>query len=324
MHSTTASLMPNPSPPSADGLLGLVGATPLVELTRVSPRPGRLRFFAKLEGQNPSGSIKDRIALAMVLDAERRGLIGPGSTLIEASTGNTAIALAMVARRRGYHLKVVVPEGVVPSIADVLSLYGVELCWVKPKAGMVGAIEAASEMSARGEGHALRQFDNPVNVLTHMNTTGAEIAAALPRVDVFVAGIGTGGTLMGVSRRLREQNPALRVIGVEPRMGERLQGLRSLNDGYQPPLLDLDALSARYLVGSDTALNMMRRVVREEGVMAGVSCGAVLHAALQATKDLEEGIVVCMFSDGGWKYLPARPWEAAANHDPNLDETHWW
>lgn len=304
-------------------LLQTVGRTPLVELKRMSPKPG-VRLFAKLEGQNPSGSIKDRVAMAMVDGLESRFDLRPGATLVEASTGNTAIALAMVARQRGYDLKVVIPHGVVPSIADILQLYGVEIVWVAPKAGVCGAIEEAQRLADRNGWFAVRQFSNPLNTETHYRTTGAELLADLPRVDVLVAGIGTGGTLMGVGRRLRERDPHIKLIGVEPRLGDQLQGLRSLEDGYRPPLLDLDQLDGRFLVGSDRAIALAHRIIREEGIMAGVSSGAVLHAALRVAERLETADIVMMFSDGGWKYLPSRPWDAAKSGDANLDETHWW
>ncbi len=304
-------------------LLQTVGRTPLVELKRLNPKPG-VRLFAKLEGQNPSGSIKDRVAMAMVDELEERHGLRPGATLVEASTGNTAIALAMVARQRGYELKVVIPCGVVPSIADILQLYGVEIIWVRPKAGMGGAIEEAQRLAEQNGWFAVRQFSNPVNTETHYRTTGAELARALPRVDVLVAGIGTGGTLMGVGRRLRELNPSVKLIGVEPRLGECLQGLRSLEEGYRPPLLELDLLDGRFLVGSDKAIECAQRIIREEGIMAGVSSGAVLYAALRIAERIERANIALMFSDGGWKYLPARPWDAARAGDANLDETHWW
>lgn len=304
-------------------LLQTVGRTPLVELKRLNPKPG-VRLFAKLEGQNPSGSIKDRVAMAMVDELEQAHGLRPGATLVEASTGNTAIALAMVARQRGYDLKVVIPQGVVASIADILQLYGVEILWVRPKAGMCGAIEESQRLAAERGWFAVGQFSNPVNVETHYRTTGAEIARALPRVDVLVAGIGTGGTLMGVGRRLRELNPDLKIIGVEPRLGDCLQGLRSLDEGYRPPLLDLDRLDGRFLVSSDLAIQAAHRIIREEGIMAGVSSGAALHAALRVAERVEHANIVVMFSDGGWKYLPSRPWQAAEGGDARLDETHWW
>ncbi|MCB9742943.1 MAG: cysteine synthase family protein [Alphaproteobacteria bacterium] len=308
---------------SRPGLLRAIGDTPLVELPRLSPKPG-VRIFAKLEGQNPSGSVKDRVALAMIEQAEATRGLKPGGIIVEASTGNTAIALAMLAKQKGYRLIVVVPEGVVPSIADILALYDVELRWTAPRAGMGGAIEASLRIAEELGGVAMRQFDNPVNPKVHFETTGPEILRELDQVDVFVAGIGTGGTLMGVGCRLLEANPEVKLIGVEPRMGERLQGLRSLEEGYHPPLLELDVLSGRYLVSADKALRAMREVVRHEGILAGVSSGATLYAARRVAEKMTEGNIVVMFSDGGWKYLPARPWGAAEAADPCLDETHWW
>jgi cysteine synthase B len=304
-------------------LLRAIGNTPLVELRHLSPRPG-IRLFAKLEGQNPSGSVKDRIALAMVEAAEARGELRPGDTLVEASTGNTAIALAMVARQKGYQLKVVLPEGVVPIIEEVLGLYGVEFIWSESRAGMLGAIEQARELSATRGWFALQQFENSANLQVHQRTTGEEIARALPEIDVLVAGIGTGGTIMGVGLRLRQLNPALRIIGVEPKLGERLQGLRNLDEGYRPPLLDLDLLNGRFQVASDLALASAHRIIRTEGIMAGVSSGATLAAALRVAEQVERGNFVLMFSDGGWKYLPTRPWDAALAGSRRLDETHWW
>ena len=304
-------------------MLELIGHTPLVELSHLAPKPG-VRIFAKLEGANPSGSVKDRIVLAMIEAAEERGQLRPGDTIIEASTGNTAISLALVAKQRGYGACVVLPKGIVPSMADILRLYGVEMTWAEPAGGMRGTIEAAHDLAQRHGFHELGQFTQQANVECHYATTGAEIAAALDTVDVFVAGIGTGGTIMGAGRRLREHTPNVRVIGVEPVLGDRLQGLRSLSEGYTPPLLDLSQLNGRFQVDSASAIAAARRVVETEGIMAGVSSGATLHAALRVAEGMERGNIVVMFSDGGWKYLPARPWGAAADGDEELNEVHWW
>ena len=307
----------------ASTVLGLVGNTPLVELAHMSPKPG-IRIFAKLEGQNPSGSIKDRIALAMIEEAETEGRLRPGGTIVEASSGNTAIALAFVGKQKGYAVRVVIPGEVAPSIGDLLHLYGAEITWCEPRAGMKGAIDLAQEMSWSEGFHYVGQFDNRINLRTHYHNTGAEIAAGMPSVDVFVAGIGTGGTITGVGRRLREINPQIRIVGVEPRMGESLQGLRSLSEGYVPPLLDLGLLDRRFLVDNATAIDMSRRIVEHEGILAGISAGAALHAAYRVAEDMEQGNIVVMFSDGGWKYLPARPWDAARAGSDELDDTHWW
>ncbi len=293
-------------------LAALVGRTPLIELRNLSPRSG-VRLFAKLEGQNPSGSVKDRIAVAM-LDAA------------EASTGNTAIALAALAPRRGYRVRVVLPKGIVPSIADILDLYGAEIEWCEPEAGMRGAIRRVQEMAEQPGYYAVGQFSDPANVHCHYATTGDEIVRAMGEtsVDVFVAGIGTGGTITGVARRLREEWPNVQVVGVEPRLGERLQGLRSLSEGYIPPLLDLGLLNRRFLVDSASAIAAAREVMRAEGVFAGVSSGAALHTALRVAEGMESGNIVMMFSDGAWKYLPSRPWDAAGADAEALDEVHWW
>jgi len=304
-------------------LLDLIGNTPLVELSHLSHKK-RIRIFAKLEGQNPSGSIKDRIVLAMVEEAERRGDLRAGDTIVEASSGNTGIALALIGKQKGYSVRVIIPGEVAPSIGDLLELYGAEIIWCEPKAGMKGAIELAEEMTSARECHYLGQFENRINLETHYHTTGQEIAQALPRVDVLVAGIGTGGTITGVGKRLRESNPNVTIVGVEPRMGEALQGLRSLSEGYVPPLLDLHQLSRRFLVDNATAINAAHQIIEKEGIFAGVSSGATLHAAMRVAQDMEEGNIVVMFSDGGWKYLPARPWDAAREGSEALDETHWW
>ena len=305
------------------GVLGRVGDTPLVELRHLSPNP-KVRIFAKLEGCNPSGSIKDRIALGLVREAERRGELKPGMTLVEASTGNTAIALAMVARQRGYKIKVILPEGVPPSIWDTLELLDAQIAWCKPCAGMRGAIEHAQREAERIGGYALRQFSDPLNVSIHYQQTGREIENAIDHVDVFVSGIGTGGTITGVGRRLRETNPDMRIVGVEPAMGERLQGLQCIEDAYAPPLFDIDLLNRRLRVTAANSLKLMRLVGEREGVVVGVSAGATLSAALREAERLERGNIVVMFSDGGWKYLPTRPWGAAEQADTALDEVHWW
>jgi cysteine synthase B len=303
--------------------LDLVGDTPMVELARCSPRPG-VRLFAKLEGMNPSGSVKDRLALGLIQAAEEAGKIHPGDTIVEASSGNTAIALSMVAKQRGYGVKVVVPRGIVSSIEDVLRLLDAEIVWSEDQAGLAGAIRLAEKIAADEGHHLLGQFQNPLNVDIHYRTTGAEIVRELPDVDVFVGGIGTGGTVMGVARRLREHNPDVRIVGVEPVMGDKLQGLRSMDEAYAPPLVDLDQLDARFRVDSATAIRRAESVTHQEGIFVGMSCGACLHAALRMAERLDEANIVLMFSDGGWKYLPANPWDAARRDDPRLNDVHWW
>jgi cysteine synthase B len=302
---------------------GLIGNTPLIVMPHLSTRPN-VRIYAKLESQNPTGSIKDRIVHKIIQDAERYGAIKPGDTIVEASSGNTAIALAMIGKQRNYKIHVVIPVDVAPSIADILKLYGTTVTWCNSRVGMKGAIEIAIALARDNGYYYLDQFDNEANINAHYETTGSEICDALPSVDVFVAGIGTGGTIMGVGRRLREANPNVRLIGVTPRMGERLQGLRTFSEGYVPPLLDLDFLDGRFLVDTATAANAARLAVEKEGILAGISSGATLSVALRLEQDMNEGNIVVMFSDGGWKYLPANPWDAAAAGSEPLDETHWW
>ncbi|MBL76288.1 MAG: cysteine synthase B [Chloroflexi bacterium] len=305
------------------GLFGIVGNTPIVELRNISPNP-KVRIFAKLEGQNPSGSIKDRIVLAMMEEAEKQGFLREGDTIVEASTGNTAIAVSALAPRRGYKVHVILPRGIVPSIADILALYGSEIEWVDPKAGMGGALDRAQELILKPRHYALGQFTNSTNVQCHYKTTGTEIVNQMENLDVFIAGIGTGGTIMGVGRRLRENWPDIKIIGVEPRLGEKLQGLRSLSEGFIPPLLDLSFLNGRFMVDSADAISTVKKIIASEGIFSGISCGATLHTALRVAETMQQGNILTMFSDGAWKYLPSKPWDAAEAKDAELDEVHWW
>ena len=304
-------------------LTRLVGNTPLVELTRLAPKPG-VRIFAKLEGNNPTGSLKDRVALALVESAERKGLLHPGDSIIEASSGNTALALGFVAKQRGYRAKVVLPRGVAPSIGDLLALYDVDIEWSEARAGLLGAIEKAKRCAEQEGCHLLGQFSDEANVEVHYRDTGGEILRDLPHVDVFIAGIGTSGTAMGVGRRLKEACPDVHIIGVEPRLGNRLQGLRNISEGFIPPLLELEKLDGRFLVDSASAFERVRHVAEAEGIFVGVSSGATLHVALRLASRMSRGNIVVMFADGGGKYLPSRPWRAAARRSRSLDDVHWW
>ena len=301
-----------------------VGGTPLVELARSSPRVG-VRLFAKLEGNNPSGSVKDRVALRIIEAAEERGELSPGQTIVEASTGNMALALAACAKHRGYAMRAVVPPQVAPGIPELLALYGVEVLWAEPRSGMLGPIEEARRLARENGWWFAQQFASPVNVQAHYDGTGREILDALPQVDAFVAGIGTGGTVTGAGRRLKERNPRTVVVGVEPHFGERLQGLRSLEEGYIPPLLDMTLLDRRFMVDSVSAFDAVRRLVEAEGVFAGISSGAVFHAARRVAADMESGNVVMVFADHGWKYLNAFPWMARQERPEGApDDVAWW
>ncbi len=302
-----------------------IGGTPLVELRHCSPNP-KVRLFAKLESRNPTGSVKDRIAHQMVMEAERKGSLRPGETIVAASTGNTGIALAMIGLSRGYEVCVVVPENIPPEISPVLEAYGASVERVPAEQGMRGAIRLAQGLAEQPGWCVLDQFSDPANARTHYETTGPEILGALPAVDVFVAGLGTGGTLMGVGRRLKEANPRARVIAAEPHPGSEVQGLRSLSEGFVPPILDLDLLDGKILVRSHSAFRATAEVLRREAIFAGISSGAVLHAALKVAKGMARGNIVLLFADGGWKYLPASLWREEQGHteDEDLDDIMWW
>ena len=308
-----------------DDILHTIGRTPLVELRHCSPQPG-LRLFAKLEGHNPSGSVKDRIAREMVQAGMREGRLHPGDTLVAASTGNTGISLALVGRILGYHVRVVMPENIAPEIRRTLSTYGAVVESVAAEQGMRRAIEVAQELAEREGWRLLDQFASPYNVQAHYKGTGPEILEDLPQVDVFVAGLGTGGTLMGVGRRLKEANPATQVIAVEPHPGNQLQGLKSLADGFIPPILDLNLLDGKILVRSHHAFRATAALTRREAIFAGVSSGAVLHAALKVAQRLRRGNVILLFADSGWKYLGTNLWinPPGEGEGEELDDIVWW
>jgi cysteine synthase B len=311
--------------PKTRTILDTVGDTPLLELHHFEVPPG-VRLFAKLEGQNPTGSVKDRIVLHMLQHAQEDGCLRPGDSVVEASTGNTAIALAMMGKALGYQVRVVMPENVYPEIPRAVDAYGAETVWVPAEQGVKGAIEEARRLAERDRCLMLDQFGNQHNCLAHYETTGPEILADLPRVDVFVAGLGTGGTLMGVGRRLKEANAETQVIAVEPHPGFQLQGLKSLADGFLPPILDLALLDGKILVRSGQALAETRRLVEREGIFGGVSSGAVLHAGLRWAQRLRSGNVVLLFADAGWKYLgsPAFGGLLPEGEEEALDDVIWW
>ena len=307
---------------TAASLLDLVGNTPLVELPRLSPKPS-VRLYAKLEGQNPTGSIKDRIALAMVEAAERSGELEPGQELLEPTSGNTGISLALIARLKGYRLTCVMPENVTEERRRLLRLYGTEIVESPGSEGTNGAVRMALELAEREPRfHMLFQYENKANPTAHYAGTGAEIAAALDRVDVLVAGLGTGGTLMGAGRRLRETFPEITIAAAEPLPGDPIMGLRSLEDGYVPPVLDVAQLDRKVLVSNEDAVAALRELLQREGIFAGVSSGAVVHVARRLAEELDEGAVVAVLADAGWKYLSAEFWESAAAEE--LEASVWW
>jgi cysteine synthase B len=306
-------------------ILHAIGDTPLVELRHLSPRPD-VHLFAKLEGRNPTGSIKDRIVREMVVEAQRDGRLAPGDRIIEASTGNTGIALAMVGRALGYPVRIVIPENVYPEIPRCLAAYGAEITYVPSELGVKKAIDVARTIAADEGWFMLDQFSDPVNIRAHYEGTGPEILAAVPHVDLFVAGLGTGGTLMGVGRRLKEANPQARVIAVEPHPGYQVHGLKSLADGFLPPLLDYDVLDGKILVRGGHAFRGAAQLIERESIFGGVSSGAVLHGALKAVERLPRGNVVLIFADSGWKYLATNMWNQppAEDEEDQLDDVIWW
>jgi [CysO sulfur-carrier protein]-thiocarboxylate-dependent cysteine synthase len=303
----------------ARSLLDLVGNTPLVELPRLSPKP-EVKLYAKLEGQNPTGSIKDRVALKMVETAQ----LEPGQELLEPTSGNTGISLALVARLKGYRLTCVMPENVTEERRRLLRLYGAEIVESPGEQGSNGAVRLAQELAEREPRYRmLFQYANPANPQAHYEGTGAEIAEELDRVDVLVAGLGTGGTLMGAGRRLRESFPEVTVAAAEPLPGDPVMGLRSLADGYVPPVLDVSQLDRKLLVSNAEAVAGLRALLQEEGVFAGVSSGAVIHVARRLAAELDEGVVVAVLADAGWKYLSAPFWDAA-DPEAEMEEAVWW
>jgi cysteine synthase len=309
---------------TAASLLELVGDTPLVELPRLSPKP-EVRLYAKLEGQNPTGSIKDRVALAMVEAAERAGELEPGQELLEPTSGNTGISLALVARLKGYRLTCVMPENVTEERRRLLRLYGAQIVESPAAEGSNGAVRVALELAEREPRyHMLFQYANAANPAAHYEGTGAEIAEALDRVDVLVAGLGTGGTLMGAGERLRESFPGLVVAAAEPLPGDPVMGLRSLNEGYVPPILDVTKLDRKVLVSNAQAVAGLRALLDREGVFAGVSAGAVVHVARKLAEELDEGVVVAILADAGWKYLSAAFWETGPEAVAEMEESIWW
>ncbi|MGQ0802423.1 MAG: PLP-dependent cysteine synthase family protein [Actinomycetota bacterium] len=294
--------------PRYDSILDLVGDTPLVALHALSPNP-RVRIWGKLEGQNPGGSVKDRIALEMVDDAERRGVLKPGDMILEPSSGNTGIGLALVARLRGYRLRIVLPENVSVERRQILEIFGAEVTLSPAEEGSNGAIRLAEKLAADDPSLVmLFQYGNPSNTAAHYKGTGPEILRDCPEIDVFVAGLGTSGTLMGVGRYLKEQKPAVRVVAVEPPAGELVQGLRSLDDGFIPPIFEPDVLDRKFIVRPRESIEWTRRLLDDCGVFSGISAGAVVAGAAKMAETMDEGTIVTLIPDGGWKYLSSGAW----------------
>jgi len=302
-----------------------IGNTPLVELRRLSPKPG-VRIWAKLESHNPTGSVKDRVARSMIEDAEEKGAIAPGQTILEPTSGNTGISLAMICSRKGYPLKVVMPDNVTPERTQLLRMYGAEIVFSEGSKGSNGAVELALELAAADARYYMPyQYGNEANPLAHYNGTALEIIEELDEVAAFVAGLGTGGTLMGNGRRLRETfGDAVKIVAAEPMQGEPVQGLRSLDDGFIPPIIDLSLLDRKILVTNSDAIIWTRRLLDEEGVFAGVSSGAIARVAVRIAGELDEGNVVFVVADDGWKYLSSGLYTRPLEEIEGLESTLWW
>jgi cysteine synthase B len=306
-------------------MLDLIGNTPLVEMPHLSPS-STVRFFAKLEGQNPTGSVKDRIARAMIEAAERDGKLTPGCTILEPTSGNTGVSLAFVAKLKGYKVKVVMPDNMSPERTSLLRAYGAEIVYSEGGLGTNGSIVVAQELAAADPSLVmLYQYGNDANPGAHYETTGPEILRDVPDVSVFVAGLGTGGTLTGVGRYLKEKLADVKVVAAVPHPGDLVQGLRALEEGFIPPVLDESVLDGRIVVDSVTSFHMTKELMVKEAIFAGISSGAVLKVALRAAERLESGNVVALLADGGWKYLSTELW--SRDYDATPEETQgtiWW
>jgi cysteine synthase len=307
-----------------DDILDAIGNTPLVGMPRMSPTSG-VRLWAKLEGNNPTGSTKDRIAKKMIEVAEASGELTSDRTILEPTSGNTGIALAMVAARKGYSLTVVIPDNASQERVGLLRLFGAEIVFSEGEKGTNGSIEVARRLANDPKYFMPFQYGNPANPLAHYEGTAAEILADLPTITHFVAGMGTGGTLTGNGRRLHEHDPDIQVIAAEPELGDLVYGLRSLDEGFVPPIFDPDEVNRKFLVNSADALRTNRDLTAREGIFAGISSGAVVHVAQRIATELETGDIVCLLPDGGWKYLSTEAWaEDIETAEKGVAESLWW
>jgi [CysO sulfur-carrier protein]-thiocarboxylate-dependent cysteine synthase len=307
-------------------LVAAIGNTPLVELRRLSPKPG-VRIWAKMESFNPTGSVKDRVARAMIEDAEEKGLIGPDMTVLEPTSGNTGIALAMICSRKGYRLKVVMPDNVTPERTQLLEMYGAQIVYSPGDQGSNGAVAMALDMAAADASYYMPyQYGNEANPRAHYDGTAPEILDELDGdIAAFVAGLGTGGTLMGNGRRFKDElGDRVKIVAAEPMQGEPVQGLRSLDDGFIPPIIDLSLLDRKIFVTNRDAVLWTRRLLDDEGLFVGVSSGAIASIAVRIAGELDEGNVVFVVCDDGWKYLSSGIYTRPVDEIENLDSTVWW
>ena len=301
-----------------------IGHTPLVGMPRMSPKPS-VRLWAKLEGANPTGSTKDRIAKKMVEVAEASGELTQDKTILEPSSGNTGIALAMVAKLKGYRLTVVIPDNASEERISLLELFGAEVVYSPGDKGTNGSIEVARALAKDERYYMPFQYGNPANPLAHYEGTAGEILEDLPELTHFVAGLGTGGTLTGNGRRLHEHDPSIQVVAAEPELGDLVYGLRSLDEGFVPPIFDPGVVDRKFLVNSSDSLRATRELTVREGIFAGISSGAVVHVAQRIAGELDEGDIVCLLADGGWKYLSTEAWAPAIERaEKGVSESLWW
>jgi cysteine synthase B len=293
---------------AAGDILAAIGQTPMVELPRLTPHHD-VRLYAKLEGTNPTGSVKDRVALRMLTEARTSGALREGQAILEPSSGNTGISLAMIGARMGHPVCIVMPDNTTPEREQLLRLFGAEIVFSPGSEGSNGAVRLAQSLADDDPTVFMPyQYGNAANPDAHYATTGPEILDQVPEVDVFVAGLGTGGTLTGAGRYLKERRPGVRIVAAEPLPGEQVQGLRSLDEGFVPPVLDASVLDDRFLVSNRDALVGLRRLLRDEGIFAGLSSGAAIAVALRVAREMERGAVVALLADAGWKYLSADLW----------------
>lgn len=305
-------------------LVDAIGETPLIDVSGLSPNPD-VRILAKMESHNPTGSIKDRTARSLIDDAERRGLISPGDTIMEPTSGNTGISLAMICRVRGYRLVAVMPDNVTEERRRLLQIYGAEIVESPGEAGSNGSVEMAVRLAEQNGLYMPFQYGNPANPRAHYEGTAEEILRDCPEIDAFVAGLGTGGTLMGCSRRMKEHRADIQIIACEPLQGDPVSGLRSLDDGFVPPILDLSRLDRKLLVGNRDAILMTRRLASDHGIFAGVSSGAVFHTCTRVASRMERGTIVGIVCDSGWKYLSAGIWTGDIDVvEETLDNGVFW
>ncbi|MEA2510509.1 MAG: [CysO sulfur-carrier protein]-thiocarboxylate-dependent cysteine synthase [Actinomycetota bacterium] len=308
-------------------VLDLIGHTPLVEVPRLSPQTS-VRMWVKLEGQNPTGSVKDRIALAMVEAGEASGDLTPDKVILEPTSGNTGIALAMVCKLRGYRFTAVMPDNASAERVQLLRAFGADIIFSDGAKGTNGSVALAQELASEDKYYMPFQYGNGANLLAHYEGTGQEIIDDVPAIKAFVAGLGTGGTLMGVGKRLKEHDPSIRVVAAEPELGELVYGLRSLDDGYIPPLFDPDMLDGKVKVRARESILWTRELLQREGIFAGISSGAVIWVAQRIADRLADdggGDVVCLLPDGGWKYLSTEAWTQEMDiAESKVEEVLWW